>query len=158
MDVEIGKWYKNPKGPIYKINFATQHPIDGRFYIEMEIVYGIYDYSKRGSSTRYEMVECFYSFFMEMEGRTEQQLLNTAYINCTLLSDLKNTSDLYLDNYYDKITEENKKKYETDRAILSNRFNFKRSTKEHKASNPMTLRGKLINLDDSIELEINSPY
>ncbi len=87
MDNEIGKWYKAPGGSIYRINYAIKHPVDDEFFIQIEKVPCIWDYTKRSASSRYEIKEYFFMFYLDPKDDTEQQIINKAYITGMLLNE-----------------------------------------------------------------------
>lgn len=143
MDNEIGKWYKAPRGMIYRINFGAVHPITGLFFLEVEMFNSILDYSKRSVATRYEISEWFYQFYVDKEGKEDQDILNNAYVTCKLLNDTYEQAQK--DNNID------------DMDILSKRFRFIRDTKTLRVSEIEDARISL-NIQDNLVIDIVNPY
>lgn len=143
MNIEVGKWYRAPKGMVYRVNFAETHPISGLFYLEVETIEKIFDYSKRSESTRFEFSDFFFQFYLEKQEKTDQELLNNAYVMCKLLNDTCNEVTLTKD------------KASLD--ILNLKFRFKRETKSLRAPSIEAIKRGMA-MPDDLNIEISSPY
>lgn len=143
MNIEVGKWYKAPKGMVYRVNFAETHPISGLLYLELEMIKSVFDYSKRSQSTRFEFTDWFYQFYLEKQEKTDQEMLNNAYIMCKLLNDTCN--------------EATESKNETAMEILTSKFRFKRENKSLRAESIETIKRGL-GMEDSLIIDIVNPY
>lgn len=143
MDNEIGKWYKAPRGMIYRINFGSIHPITGLFFLEVEMFNSIFDYSKRSAATRYEVLEWFYQFYIDKQEKDEQDILNEAYITCKLLNDTYEQAQR--DNNID------------DMEILHKRFKFIRDSKTIRVAEISDLK-QILDIQDGLTIEIVNAY
>ncbi|MBU3186573.1 hypothetical protein [Clostridium estertheticum] len=153
MDKEIGKWYKSPGGGIYRINYAIKHPVDDNYYIQIERVPCIWDYMKRSIATKYEIKEFFLIFRLDLGDKTEQQIINDAYIIGMLIND----SVLKL-NELIKNKESSSKNNDIDkRDKIIQDFQFKNEEKIYRYGSLDELRD-ILDIDIMDVLQVYSPY